>query len=180
VLTRDGDFIRQEFRSSLFPWRPRLTGARLIPLCGRPDVLWAVLQTDNAGVIVLRSPDSGHGWEPLLQTDAIGAVSLAITIDQTGSEVALLAVGNRVYRVLESSQPVWTGDDSIAISAIAIAPTGCILIATNRGLIAVSEDFVTSELVPGSPAPLLDIDIETTGNAIVIERGGSIWRLALA
>jgi hypothetical protein len=177
VLTRDGDFVCAEFRSRVVPERLRLTGARLFPVHGRPELLWSVLHTDHAGILVLRSPDGGNRWEPLLQTDAANAVSLSVTVDRSGGETALLAVGNRVYRLLASPEPVWEGDDAIAISAIAVSPEKGVLLATSHGLLAASHDFATSELVAGSPAPLLDVEIERTGDAIVVERGGSIWRL---
>ncbi len=111
-----------------------------------------------------------------MQSDAIGAVSLAVAIDDSGSEVALVAVGNRVYRVLESPEPVWTGDDGIVISAMALGEDGSVLLATSHGLFAISRDFATSERIVGSPAPLLDVDAEGAGDAIAIERGGAVWR----
>jgi photosystem II stability/assembly factor-like uncharacterized protein len=177
VITCDGDFVCNEFRSSIFPWRPRLIAAQLFPVHGRPEIVWSLLHTENAGVIILRSPDGGKRWEPLLQTDTTTAVSLAVTVGASGKESALAAVGNRIYRVLESPAPVWSADEDLTISAIAICPDERVLLATNRGLYVVSQYFETSRRVAGSPAVLLDVDITTDEGAVVIERGGSIWLL---
>jgi photosystem II stability/assembly factor-like uncharacterized protein len=175
-LNKEGTYNCKDHRSSIFPWRPRLTGARLLPLPGRPEVLWSVLYTANAGVIVVRSPDGGRQWEPMLQIDTAGAVSLAVAIDRAGSEVALFAEGARVYSILDSPLPKWTGDETTAISAIAIDLDGHIFLATNRGLLALSPDFSMVEPVDGSPAPLLDVATDCGGAVIVVERGGSIWK----
>lgn len=176
MLTKDGEFIREKFRSRLFPWRVQITDARLMPLRGRSEIIWAVLYTENAEIIVVRSPDGGLRWEPLLQIDTAQAVSLAVTVDTSDNEVALFAEGSRIYSVLDSPTPKWTGDEATVISAIAVSPDDRVLLATNRGLLASSWDFSTVELVPGSPAPLLDVESDLEGNVNVIERGGSIWQ----
>ena len=178
LLTEDGHFVCDTFRSRMLPRHVRLLGARLIPVRGRPHLLWSVLYTDSAGVVVLRSDDGGRQWEPLMQSNATGAVSLAVGIDASGGEVALVAVGNRVYRVLESPEPVWTGGDRIAISAMALGEDGSVLLGTSDGLFAASMDFSTSERIVGSPAPLLDVDADEAGGTIAIERGGTLWRFS--
>jgi photosystem II stability/assembly factor-like uncharacterized protein len=180
LLNKGGTYRCKELRASLFPWRPRLTGARLFPLPERREVLWSVLYTANEGVIVVRSPDGGRQWEPMLQVNTAGAVSLAVAIDPAGNEVALFAEGARIYSVLESPAPRWTGDEALAISAIAVGPDDRILLATNRGLLACSRHFSTVDLIKQSPAPLLDVATDGAGNVIAIERGGSVWRCALA
>ena len=64
----------------------------------------------------------------------------------------------------------------VTIAALAIRRDGSLLIASSHGLIAVSPDLASSTPIPGSPAPLLGLDITTTGVVLAIQQGGALWR----